>query len=134
MTYMEDLAKLVDTHRHQLEADLIEARSTRSELEAGLQEADRNVAALEAILATRSSPDAQGSALAPRLTLHEAMRKVLETAPGRRMTAADIAKAIQRRGLYTMRDGRPVEAQQIHARVGHYAHLFERDGQGIVLH
>ena len=32
-----------------------------------------------------------------------------------------------------MRDGRPVEAQQIHARVGHYGHIFERWGTFIGL-
>jgi len=32
-----------------------------------------------------------------------------------------------------MRDGRKVEAQQIHARVGHYPELFEREGTFIKL-
>jgi hypothetical protein len=32
-----------------------------------------------------------------------------------------------------MRDGRPVEAQQIHARVGQYPHLFIREGTFIKL-
>jgi hypothetical protein len=30
-------------------------------------------------------------------------------------------------GLYKMRDGRLVEAQQTHARVGHYPAVFVRD-------
>ncbi|WP_248580836.1 hypothetical protein [Nocardioides sp. InS609-2] len=68
-----------------------------------------------------------------RTTLHEAMRKVLQTAPGRRMLAAELAAHIDRRGLYKMRDGRRVEAQQIHARVGHYPELFEREGTFINL-
>jgi hypothetical protein len=32
-----------------------------------------------------------------------------------------------------MRDGRPVETQQIHARVGNYESLFEREGTFIKL-
>ncbi|CAN5167489.1 hypothetical protein BH09ACT12_BH09ACT12_30850 [soil metagenome] len=64
------------------------------------------------------------------MTLHDAMREVLRTAPGRRMVAADIATQIDRRGLYKMRDGRAVEKQQIHARVGHYPKVFNRDGNG----
>jgi hypothetical protein len=32
-----------------------------------------------------------------------------------------------------MRDGRPVEAQQIHARVGHYPNLFAKEGTFIKL-
>lgn len=49
------------------------------------------------------------------------------------MRAADLAKEIDRCGLYRMRDGRPVEAQQIHARVGHYPDDFGRDGTFIKL-
>jgi len=67
------------------------------------------------------------------LTLHVAMRRVLEDAPKHMMRAADIATAIQRHGLYRMRDGRPVEAQQIHARVGHYPEDFGREGTFIKL-
>ena len=65
--------------------------------------------------------------------LHEAMAEVLRTAPERMMRAGDLAAAIERRGLYRMRDGRPVEAQQIHARVGHYGTLFTKEGTFIKL-
>ena len=132
MPYRADMAALATEHRTEIEADLAEARLIRDQAEAALTTADKKVTTLEAILAMRSpasTPSEQGE----RTTLHEAMRKVLQSAPGRRMLAADLAAAIDRRGLYKMRDGRPVEAQQIHARVGHYGHLFERDGQGIRL-
>ena len=46
------------------------------------------------------------------------------------MVASELAAQIDHRGLYKMRDGRRVEAQQIHARVGHYPDLFGRDGGG----
>lgn len=61
-----------------------------------------------------------------RMTLHEAMREVLRSAPGRRMSPRDLCEQINRRGLYRMRDGRPVEVQQIHARCGNYPQLFRR--------
>jgi hypothetical protein len=58
---------------------------------------------------------------------------VLKDAPNRMMRPADLGAAIHARGLYRMRDGRPVETQQIHARVGNYGHLFEREGTFIKL-
>ena len=133
MTYRDAIAELVTEHRPDIESDLAEARLMRDQAEAALVDADREVATLEAMLAMSSPAAAPPAAVGERTTLHEAMRKVLQSAPGRRMLASDLAKAIDSRGLYKMRDGRPVEAQQIHARVGHYGHMFERDGQGIRL-
>lgn len=68
-----------------------------------------------------------------RLTLHAAMRLVLRDAPNQMMRPADLAAEVHRRGLYRMRDGRPVEPQQIHARVGNYPDLFARDGTFVKL-
>lgn len=68
-----------------------------------------------------------------QMTLHAAMREVLQDAPGQRMRAADIASEITRRALYRMQDGRPVEPQQIHARVGNYPKIFTREGTFIKL-
>jgi hypothetical protein len=67
------------------------------------------------------------------MTLHAAMRKVLQDSPVGMMRAADIASEIERHRLYRMRDGRPVEAQQIHARVGQYPDDFRREGTFIKL-
>lgn len=67
------------------------------------------------------------------LTLHEAMAIVLKDAPGGMMRAGDLAAQVNGRGLYRMRDGRPVEAQQIHARVGQYPHVFNKQGTFITL-
>jgi hypothetical protein len=49
------------------------------------------------------------------------------------MRAGDLAAQVNGRGLYRMRDGRPVEAQQIHARVGQYPHVFNKQGTFITL-
>jgi len=67
------------------------------------------------------------------MTLHEAMREVLQAAPMRMMRAHDLAAEIDSRHLYRMRDGRAVEPQQIHARTGNYPDLFEREGTFIKL-
>jgi hypothetical protein len=61
------------------------------------------------------------------------MAEVLRSAPAGMLRAGDLAAGIERRRLYRMRDGRPVEAQQIHARVGHYPHLFAKEGTFIRL-
>ena len=68
----------------------------------------------------------------PAMTLHDAMEVVLRDA-AHGMRAGDLASEITRRRLYRMRDGRPVEAQQIHARVGNYPHLFKKVGTFIHL-
>lgn len=49
------------------------------------------------------------------------------------LRAGDLAARINSRRLYRMRDGRPVEAQQIHARVNNYSDLFEKEGTFIRL-
>jgi hypothetical protein len=67
------------------------------------------------------------------LSAHAAMAEVLRTAPQHQMRPVDLAAEINRRGLYTMRDGRPIETQQIHARVGNYPDMFERNGPFIKL-
>ncbi len=67
------------------------------------------------------------------MTLHEAMAEVLRTTHEHMLRAGDLAAEVDRCGLYKMRDGRPVEAQQIHARVGHYQHLFTKVGTFITL-
>lgn len=61
------------------------------------------------------------------------MAEVLKAAPNRSMRAGDLAMTLQRQGLYRMRDGRAVEPQQIHARVGHYPQIFGREGTLIKL-
>lgn len=65
------------------------------------------------------------------MTLHEAIAHVLEG--GRRLSSADIAHAINLRGLYTRGDGRPLPASQISARVSNHPELFGRDDSYIWL-
>lgn len=98
----------------------------------------RRVAMLEELLtltAERVAGEAGASPVSEHaaMTLHAAMAKVLSTAPDRMLRAGGIARQIEQPGLYRMRDGRAVEATQIHARVGHYPHLVRKSGSMIEL-
>lgn len=57
------------------------------------------------------------------MTLHEAIEKILQET-GRPMSTREIADIVNKRNLYTRRDGHPVSASQIAARVGNYENLF----------
>lgn len=126
--YLELVRQVVTASRNEVEQDLAAARRQRDQVSADLDEANRRVASFEFLL----SLAADSCGAEERTTLHEAMRMVLESAPGRRMPAGDLAREINRRGLYRMRDGRPVEPQQIHARAGNYS-WFDRTERGIGL-
>lgn len=60
------------------------------------------------------------------MTLHEAIEKVLREAAGP-LTFTEIAKAINKDGLYARKDGKPVPASQISARIKNYPLLFSVD-------
>lgn len=130
--YESLIAEIVKDHRKEIEEDLAAARARVSDLDAELTESQWRVAVLEGLLAM-SPGRAPERAERVTMTLHDAMAKVLSTAPDRMMRAGDLARAIDQRGLYRMRDGRSVEATQIHARVGHNPHLFAKEGTLIKL-
>lgn len=134
MGYEEEVASLVAARRGELEADLEAAKRVVESLRAQLSEAERRVQTFESLLAF-DTDGVRAPAEVPvgHVTLHVAMQMVLKDAPNRKMRPADLAAAIHARGLYRMRDGRPVERQQIHARVGNYENLFEREGSFIKL-
>lgn len=133
MAYMEDVKAVATAHADQLRGDLDHARSRLRQARAGAAEMERQVAALEALLALAEEPENDTPSGPRALTLHEAMAEVLKDEPGEMLRANDLAMEINRRQLYRMRDGRPVEGQQVHARVGHYGHLFTREGTFIKL-
>ncbi len=131
MAYLETIRVAAAGNPEQISGDLLQARQARQRCEQQLHSLSAQVAALEWLL-TLAQREPTAAQRAP-MTLHEAMAEVLETAPGRMMRAADLATEISRRGLYRMRDGRAVEAQQIHARVGHYPDTFRREATSIKL-
>lgn len=128
----EQIAMVVTARKEEIEADLVLARKQRGQAAGSLQEAESRVAFFEHMLALADDSNAPPEP-PEKLTLHEAMKRVLTTAPQRMMRAADLAETINRQRLYRMQDGRPVEKQQVHARVGHYPDLFGREGTFIKL-
>jgi hypothetical protein len=65
-------------------------------------------------------------------TLHEAIRMVLSERPTLTATTSELSEEIERRRLYTRKDGLSAKAQQINARARKYPNLFNIDGTGIV--
>jgi hypothetical protein len=123
------------SHRDEVEADLDRARRAlvrNAEEREQLERARAFAETLLGLLGDDDKHDGQRVA-ASSLTLHEAMADVLRDAPARMLRAGDLAAEVNRRQLYRMRDGRPVEPQQIHARIGHYGHWFEKEGMFIKL-
>ena len=118
--------------------------SSREGIQAGLAEAEEELAALrarereiEALIARAKAalgeePQAQ-QALTRRRTLHEAIALVLHENGNRWTTVRELADQVNRRRLYQKRDGSPVEANQIHARAKNYGALFEKDGPRVRL-
>ena len=60
------------------------------------------------------------------MTLHQAIEKVLREESAA-LTFTEIAKLVNKQGLYVRKDGKPVPASQISARVKNYPLLFEID-------
>lgn len=131
MTYEEVVAGAASSYRDQiaesLDADRARLRRARGEV----AELEQSVAFLERLLAMGDGGSTNVAAV--DMTLHDAMAAVLNETPGHRLRPSELVAEINRRGLYRMRDGRAVEAQQIHARVGHYSHLFAKQDGFIVL-
>ena len=132
MEYWELVRTVANANRSEIEADLDRLRTERSKAQRHLDELDRRIGAFELLVQLAEEGDLENEQQ-QGMTLHEAMAEVLRGTKGGGMRAPDLALEINNRGLYRMRDGRPVEAQQIHARVGNYGHMFERRGTFIGL-
>lgn len=140
-SYFGQIAGVVNARREEIEADLDAAErilagvtANRAKAEQEYLDAERRVQSYRNLLmiADGTMPDAGESVASDWMKLHIAMEKVLKDAPGRQLTAHEIAVQIEKQRLYRMRDGRSVEPQQIHARVGHYPNLFVRAGNGVI--
>jgi hypothetical protein len=127
----EDLADVVFRHEEELRSRIDRDRRLLEEQRTEAAQIERRLAAEEWLLASLADQSPTPKALS--LTAHGAMAEVLRTAPQHKMRPVDLAAEINRRGLYRMRDGRPIETQQIHARAGNYPDMFERDGAFIKL-
>jgi hypothetical protein len=116
--------------------------SSRAEIKAGIKEAERDLEQyrakckeIEALIRRARLVLGEGEDLTAgnggRLVLHDAMLRVLQENGGGPMRAPELADQINRKGLYRQRNGSPVPAHQIHARVYNYPNLFERTPAGI---
>lgn len=139
--YFSQVANIVNARRAEIEADLVEAERllaeatmNRDKAQKEFLEAERRVTSFRNLLtiAEGELPEPLQPSPSQWMKLHLAMEKVLKQAPGRTLTAYEIAVQIEEQRLYRMRDGRSVEPQQIHARVGNYPQLFERAGNGAI--
>jgi hypothetical protein len=65
-------------------------------------------------------------------TLHKAIRIVLSDRESRTATTQEISEEIERRGLYSRKDGDSARARQINARVRQYPALFKFVEPGLV--
>ena len=132
MNFRTVIASAVAANQPEVESALASARTAHARATGEVRELEKTITMLEGVLELAREGGADDPAPA-NMTLHEAMREVLQTAPMRMMRAHDLAAEIDRRRLYRMRDGRAVEPQQIHARTGSYTDLFEREGTFIKL-
>ena len=65
-------------------------------------------------------------------TLHKAMRIILLERETYTATTEELGVEIERRSLYTRKDGNATRAKQINARFRKYPELFEFSGPGVV--
>jgi hypothetical protein len=124
--------RAVAANQSEVELALTSARAARARASSELRKLELTITKLEGALALSRAGSDDDSAPA-RMTLHEAMRKVLQAAPMRMMHAQDLAVEIGRLDLYRRRDGRAIEPRQIHERTRNYPYLFERAGTLIKL-
>lgn len=126
---MPDLGKILEDSRPAIQAGLREAQQELAALEDRKRELEGLIARARAALGELELTS--GDVNRTGLKLHEAMELVLSGSPSKSMTARGLAREINERGLYERRDRSSIEPNQIHARAGSksYAHLFsKKDG------
>jgi hypothetical protein len=128
---MSDLQSALEHARPAIEmalaaaqAELTSLRSREAELLQLIQRAD---AALGNAV---RSPGPLGEG---RVTLHQALARILREGDNAWMSVQELTQAVNARGLYRKRDGSPVEVNQVHARTNNYRAIFEKDGGRIRL-
>jgi len=114
------LERALHASHHEIRQGVEEARAEQARLASEIARLDELIARGEDLLGEEPSPESP-------TTLHRALDIVLTEQGNRWMAAQELADEVNRRGLYRMKDGRPVETGQIHARVRNYEQLFERE-------
>lgn len=120
----EALQRALEGNRKAIEAGLMAAQAELDQLKARSRRLDELIARGRAALGETSSIP---------LTLHDALALVLREHGNPWMSAKDLSAEVTRRGLYTKRDGSPLEINQVHARTNNYSALFEKQAGRIRL-
>jgi chromosome segregation ATPase len=120
------LVKVLEDTRPAMERALEEAEQELAELNDRRAELEGLIARARLVLTDDQEQTPRASA--QRLTLHEAMERVLDEHRNRWMTVHELADAINKGKLYEKRDRSAVEPSQIHARANKYPSRFEKDG------
>jgi hypothetical protein len=130
--YNDQIRQVATAHVDEIQGDLDRARHELAQRRGDVGQLERHIASLERLVEIAQPGPVEGQSADDPMTLHVAMELVLRDAR-HGMRAGELANEITRRRLYRMRDGRPVETQQIHARVGNYGHRFKKVGTLIQL-
>jgi hypothetical protein len=117
---MHYLGDALERSREMVQEALAQARAELETLQTRQAELEQQIAAAEAIL---GPTDTAGSR---NMTLHDALALVLRQRQNEGMTARQLAEAVSKQELYRKRDGSPVEANQVQARVNNYDAVFEK--------
>ena len=127
----DSLRAALEENRPAIEAALAEAEAELAALRHREAELEQLIARGRAALGdpTPVNPVTQSR----RVTLHEALRTILLENGNAWTTVDELAAAVNARGLYSKRDGSPVQPSQIHARASSYPTLFEKDGPKVRL-
>lgn len=128
---MPDLSKILEDTRPAIQAGLEQAERELAELDERRQELTLLIARARAALG--DSPPAPAPLASERLTLHQAIEVVLGERNNQWVTVHDLAAEINERRLYTKRDRSDVDPSQIHARTNKYPQMFEKNGPNIRL-
>lgn len=117
----KDVQSLLTESKASIETILESAERELESLEIRRQELQATIRGARMMLGSDDGSESQ------RLTLHDAIRKVIQESDKDWMTVREIANEINERELYSKRDGSAVETNQIHARVKSYEKIFKRD-------
>lgn len=110
---------------------LTDARAELEDLRAREAVLETQIAQAEAALGESEAP--VGATEGQPLTLHEALVRLLREAGEEGRTPRELTTLVNERGLYRRRDGSPVQANQVQARINNYDGLFDRDGAKVRL-
>ena len=129
---MDSLQRALTANQAEIERELSRAEQELEVLRARERELEELIMRARYVLGLDRMPTlpmADGPALHVRqkLTLHEALIRILREHGNVAMTAPELADEVNRTRLYLMGNGSPVEIVQIHARVHNYDRLFVRE-------